>query len=280
MTGHETSGDGPPRSAKELAPGGYPIDPSLERRWGIAENGDSYEVAVRPHLIDELRRRWPPLGLERRSTPGGPVQARIGLSDRWVVVPDAEGAGNNPPLVAWDLLERSLAVFAAHRLSRLVAVHAAVIGWHGRALVVPAVSGGGKSTLSLAAHQVGASVMSDEYALIDPETGFVTGWHRPVRILTDDGGVDRHDIAFASDPLPVGCIAFVAHEGGSANAWSEVSRGVEVGRLIAHTTCAAARPTDSLEAALFAVRSAYAVEGTWADAAVSVEPLLAVTAER
>ena len=67
---------------------------------------------------------------------------------------------------------------------------------------------------------------------------------------------------------------------GSANAWSEVSRGVEVGRLIAHTTCAAARPTDSLEAALFAVRSAYAVEGTWADAAVSVEPLLAVTAER
>ena len=101
-----------------------------------------------------------------------------------MVVPDAEGAGNNPPLVAWDLLERSLAVFAAHRLSRLVAVHAAVIGWHGRALVVPAVSGGGKSTLSLAAHQVGASVMSDEYALIDPETGFVTGWHRPVRILT------------------------------------------------------------------------------------------------
>ena len=269
MTGHETSGDGPPRSAKELAPGGYPIDPSLERRWGIAENGDSYEVAVRPHLIDELRRRWPPLGLERRSTPGGPVQARIGLSDRWVVVPDAEGAGNNPPLVAWDLLERSLAVFAAHRLSRLVAVHAAVIGWHGRALVVPAVSGGGKSTLSLAAHQVGASVMSDEYALIDPETGFVTGWHRPVRILTDDGGVDRHDIAFASDPLPVGCIAFVAHEG--------ERQCVERGQ---HTTCAAARPTDSLEAALFAVRSAYAVEGTWADAAVSVEPLLAVTAER
>ena len=56
-------------------------------------------------------------------------------------------------------------------------------------------------------------VVGDEYALIDPETGFVTGWHRPVRILTDDGGVDRHDIAFASDPLPVGCIAFVAHEG-------------------------------------------------------------------
>lgn len=120
------------------------VDSPLERRWGVAESGEVYEVAVRPHLLDELRRRWPPVGLERRSSSVGPVVARIGLSDVWVVVPDIEASGDSPPPVAWDLLERSLAVFTSLRLSRLVAVHAAVIERDGRALVVPATSGGGK----------------------------------------------------------------------------------------------------------------------------------------
>lgn len=272
-------GNDPSRSAQTWSPSGYPIDTSLERRWGVAENGDIYEVAVRPHLIDELRRRWPPLGLDRHSTPSGPVTARIGLSDRWVVVPDAEVSGNDPPPVAWDLLERSLAVFAALRLSRLVAVHAAVIRWQGRALVVPAVSGGGKSTLSRAAHEAGATVMSDEYALIDPGTGLVTGWRRPVRILTAHGGVDRLDIAVAVGPTPVGCVAFVVHQPGSADAWHAISHGAAVGRLLAHTLCASIRPHDSLDAALAAIGTAHAVAGTRGDAATTMAPLLALTAD-
>lgn len=271
---------GAPDGAPPSAPGGYPIDDTLERRWGVAENGDVYEVAVRPHLIDELRRRWPPLGLDRRRVPVGPVVARIGLSDRWVVVPDAEVSGDLPPPVAWDLLERSLAVFAAHRLSRLVAVHAAVIGWHGRALVVPARSGGGKSTLARAAHEAGATVLSDEYALIDPGTGLVTGWNRPVRILRADGGVDRLDIAVRSEPIPVGCVAFVTYRPAGASSWNEISRGSAAGRLLAHTICATTRPHDSLNAALAATASGHAVEGTRGDAGAAVTELLAMTADK
>lgn len=270
---------GTPDGAPPSAPGGYPIDHSLERRWGVAENGDVYEVAVRPHLLDELLRRWPPLGLARHRTPVGPVIARVGLSDRWVVVPDAEVSGDHPPPVAWDLLERSLAVFAAHRLARLVAVHAAVIDWHGRALVVPALSGGGKSTLSRAAHEAGAIVLSDEYALIDPTTGLVTGWNRPVRILTADGGVDRLDITVRSDPIPVGCVAFVTYQPGGQHAWAEISRGAAAGRLLSHTICATTRPHDSLDAALAATSSACVIEGTRGDAAAAVSELLALIAD-
>lgn len=47
---------------------GYPFDPTLERRWGVADNGDVYEVAVRPHLLGGLRRRWPSLGAPRPRT--------------------------------------------------------------------------------------------------------------------------------------------------------------------------------------------------------------------
>lgn len=256
---------------------GYPLDPTLERRWGVAENGDAYEVAVRPHLIDELRRRWPPLGLERRSVQAAPVTARIGLSDRWVVVPDAEVSGDDPPPIAWDLLERSLAVFAAMRLRRLVAVHSAVIGWHGRALLVPALSGGGKSTLSRAAHEAGATVLSDEYALIEPTTGLVTGWNRPVRILTEDDGVDRLDIAVRSEPLPIGCIAFVTHRDGFADEWEDLSRGVATGRLLTHTICATSRPDESFEAALAATATARLIAGTRGEATEAIDRLMALT---
>lgn len=278
----DPEGDGnssPAGDATALAPGGYPIDHSLERRWGVAQNGDVYEVAVRPHLIDELRRRWPPVGLERRSTVTGPLVARIGLSDRWVVIPDAQTSGDDPPPVAWDQLERSLAVFAANRLTRLVAVHAATIEWHGRALLVPALSGGGKSTLSRAAHQAGATVLSDEYALIDPASGLVTGWNRPVRILTEDGAVDRLDIAVAADPVPVGCVAFVTHQSGGTNDWSGISQGTAVGRLLTHTICAVARPHDSLDAALAATATATAVAGSRGEATTVITRLLALTSQ-
>ncbi len=266
-------------SITSFAPGGYPMDPTLVRRWGVAQNGDAYEVAVRPHLLDELVRRWPPIGLECSSVVAGPLIARIGLSDRWVVVPDAEVSGDDPPPVAWDLLERSLAVFAAHRLDKLVAVHAAVLVWDGRALLVPAVSGGGKSTLTRAAHQAGATVHSDEYALLDPATGLVTGWNRPVRILTDDdGGVDRLDIAVASDPVPVGGIAFVTHDPASTNQWSNISRGTAIGRLLTHTICASTRPNDSLDAALAVTEGSALVAGTRGEAASAIAQLLALTA--
>ncbi len=255
---------------------GFPVDPTLERRWGVAENGDVYEVALRPHLLDELRQRWPPVGLDRRATPVGPVVARIGLSDSWVVVPDAELSGNCPPPVAWDLLERSLAVFTSLRLSRLVAVHSAVLVRHGRARLVPATAGGGKSTLSRAAAAAGASVLSDEYALVDPESGLVTGWNRPVRILTADGGVDRLDIAVASRPVPVGCVAFVSFQPEHGNAWAEISLGKAVGLLLSHTVCATTRSHDSLDAALAALSGARRVEGARGEAATALGELFSL----
>ncbi|MEZ5374116.1 MAG: hypothetical protein R2704_15590 [Microthrixaceae bacterium] len=255
-------------------------DPSLVRRWGVADNGDVYEVALRPHLLDELRRRWPPVGLDRRTIPTGPVVARIGLSDAWVVVPDVEAAGDHPPSIAWDLLERSLAVFASLRLIGRIAVHSAVIGCEGRALLVPASSGGGKSTLTQAAAAAGAEVLSDEYALIDSNSGKVTGWNRPVRILKPTGEVERLDIATRSSPLVVGCVAFVSFLPGGGNRWAQISPGRAIGLLLSHVPCAESRPDEALDGALAALRSAQLLEGTRGEAASAVGELLTQTAPR
>jgi hypothetical protein len=243
----------------------------LVRIWAEADNGDVFEVAIRPHLIPELERRWPPFGLARYAEqPGGPVVGRIGLSDRWVIIPDVEVSGDDPPLLAWDQLEQSLTVFAAHRLDSVVAVHAAAFAWGDRAVIVPAPSGGGKSTLTVAAADAGAKVLTDEYALLDPSTGRVTGWHRAVRLLRNDGGVDRLHLATPHVPMIVGLVASISHVPGGANAFSPISAAEAVGRILEHTLCARDRSAEAFEAAVAVARGASAVSGNRGEAAEAV----------
>ena len=64
-----------------------------------------------------------------------------------------------------------MTLFAVQRLTSVVAVHSAVFAHDGRAIVVPAASGGGKSTLTMAAADADVKVLTDEYALIDQTTG-------------------------------------------------------------------------------------------------------------
>lgn len=257
----------------------------LERCWGVAQDGAVIEVAVHPSLVPELERRWPPVGLDRRFEPTEPIEGRVGLSNEWIIVPDREPSGDSPPPVAWDLLEQTLTLFSAQRLTRLVAVHSAAIAHNGRVMVVPARSEGGKSTLSVAAHRAGATVLSDEYTLIDPTNGLVTGWTRPVRRRRDEtegepddeGEIERLDIAVPSAPMPVGLIASVVYDPDateSSGTWQPISAAEATVELLAHTICARTQPHDSLDAALHVTRTAYAVAGPRGDADIAVRELL------
>lgn len=81
--------------------------------WGVAENDAVVEVAVAPTPVKELEARWPPFGLERRHQPAEPIEARFGLSDTWMIVPDREQSGTKPTLEAWDHLQTELTLFVA-----------------------------------------------------------------------------------------------------------------------------------------------------------------------
>ncbi len=245
----------------------------LERRWGEAQNGEMVEVALVPALLGELERRWPPFGLESRLEPTGPVTARFGLSDTWMIVPDREPSGDNPSPEAWDHLQTELTLFAVTRLTHLVAVHSAAIARNGSVLIVPAPPEGGKSTLALAAHEVGATVLSDEYTLIDPVTGLVTGWARPVRRRKVNGPADLIDIAVPSAPLPVGLVALV-HFDPSGEGWSEISPAEATAAILSHTICTRSRPDDALDAVLKITRSTRVIRGSRGEAGAAIDELL------
>jgi HprK-related kinase A len=63
-----------------------------------------------------------------------------------------------------------------------VAVHAAVVERNGRTLILSGQSGAGKSTLCAALALKGWRLFSDEFALIDPDSGRLTPLPRPISL--------------------------------------------------------------------------------------------------
>lgn len=268
-----------------LEQSGFVADPEakLSRVWGVTDDGEAViEVVVARHLTDELRRRWPLLGLACRDERPviGELVGRLGLGDEGLFVPDGSTpVGQDPDEATWGVLEQALTAVAVERLPHLVAVHAAVLARDGVAVLVPASSGAGKSTLAVAAAAAGADVLSDEYALVDPDTGLVTGWPRPVRVRRADGTEERLDLAVGSDPLPVGLVAAVAYEPGGTSAWTPLSSSEIVLELLANTICARTRPDSSLDAAMAVARHAQGVRGKRGDATEALRDLLALLDE-
>lgn len=245
----------------------------MRRSWGVAEDGAVVEVCVPSRLAARLDEVWPPRGLTAVDEGREPVRLALELSPALggTLVVRVDGA---PATGGWDRIESELALFAAERLDGPVAVHAAVLLHHGRAVLVPGPSGSGKSRLCVAAAGAGATVLSDEYALVDPVSARVTGWPRPVRVRRRDGSVERIDLAEISEPVPVGLVALLRYEPNSALRLAALSPADAALGLLANTVCARSRPEPAFDAALAVARSCPAVSGVRGDAGVCVAHLL------
>ena len=87
-----------------------------------------------------------------------------------------------PSHLAGPLLEWGLNWCIGRNAHRWVVVHAAVVERAGRGLILPAPPGSGKSTLCAALSYAGWRLFSDEFALVDPETGRVWPVPRPISL--------------------------------------------------------------------------------------------------
>jgi hypothetical protein len=215
--------------------------------------------------LAELDRRWPPAGLDRieRAPDDTAIDRRMRVTGRTTA--------------AWDRIESELGLFAAERLERLVAVHAALAVVDGRAIVLPGRSFAGKTTLGVALAAAGAVLASDEYTLVDPTDGLVIGWSRPARIRVGVGDSRREPVAAAIPPTPVALVALLRYDAtipvehpGMDGAEGPVrirpiSRADAVVAILDETVCARSRPDESLDAAIH-LSAAEVVTGTRGDA--------------
>lgn len=97
-----------------------------------------------------------------------------------------------------DGLEWNLNGRVAARHTGYLTLHAGVVARGGRALIVPAASGSGKTSLTCALLRAGCAYLSDEAAVIDPATLLAHPYSKPLGIK------DREWLAEQIGPLPSG----------------------------------------------------------------------------
>lgn len=85
-----------------------------------------------------------------------------------------------------DVLEGDLRLYVATTAKRRIFVHAGVVGWKGKAILIPGVSYTGKSTLVSELLRLGATYYSDEYAVLDNK-GHVHPFPTPLSIRKRKG---------------------------------------------------------------------------------------------
>jgi len=86
-----------------------------------------------------------------------------------------------------EALERDLQLYVSEWARRRVFVHAGVVGWQGREIVIPGRTMTGKTTLVKALVEAGATYYSDEYAVFD-EHGQVHPYLKPMSVRKNGDG--------------------------------------------------------------------------------------------
>ena len=117
-------------------------------------------------------------------------------------------------------LESDLQFHIAEAAPRKVFVHAGVVGWRGRAVLIPGRSFSGKTTLVAELVRAGAVYYSDEYAVLD-SSGLVHPYARPLGIRQDGNTEsERHSVESLGGsrgrrPLSVGLVVVTEYKAGA-----------------------------------------------------------------
>ncbi len=178
-----------------------------------------------------------------------------------------------------EALETDLQLYVAEQARRRVFVHAGVVGWRGRAIVIPGRTMSGKTTLVKALVEAGATYYSDEYAVLD-ERGRVHPYLRPMSVRENGGGRPMKILPEALGgtagvkPLPVGLVVATSYREGARWRPRPLSPGRAVMALLAHTVSARVKPERALTTLRQVVADALVLKGARGEAEAVAEALL------
>ena len=167
----------------------------------------------------------------------------------------------------FETFESDLRLFVAELARRRVFVHAGVVGWKGKAIVVPGRSFSGKTSLVAELVRAGATYYSDEYAVFDSR-GRVHPFPKPLEIR-EAGEVRQSKITVetlggqtGTRPLPVGLVVMTQFKEGARWRPRKLSAGKGVLELLSNTVSARREPEKALVALQHVVATAQIVKGT------------------
>ena len=157
-------------------------------------------------------------------------------------------------------LESALQFAVACNARSSLFVHAGVVGWRGRAILLPGRSMSGKSTLVAALVRAGAEYYSDEYALVDDQ-GRVHPYPRPLKLREPQGVQKIAPERVGVKPLRAALVVSTRYSEGERFEPQERRPASGMMFLMANTVLALERPRFALERLIPMARDATILEG-------------------
>jgi hypothetical protein len=179
-----------------------------------------------------------------------------------------------------ETLESDVQLYVAAEAPRRLFVHAGVVGWRGRAIVLPGHTFSGKTTLVAALVKAGATYYSDEYAALDAH-GRVHPFARRLSVR-ERGAFEkakRYPIEtlggrVGARPLPVGLVLVSRYRAGARWRPRHLSPGAGALALLTHAVSARRQPAFALTSLQQVVSRAPVMKGVRGEAQEVVEAIL------
>ena len=244
------------------------------RRYGVA-----VQIAGPEKLTAEAAARLLPepddLDLGPTAHTGRPLRgyeiSAARAPDRWDLRIDGEAVHQGVEREAvLHRIESDAKIVVTSQATGVAFVHAGVVAWGGRALVLPGRTHAGKSTLVEALLAAGATYFSDDYAVLDDD-GRV--WPCPLRLARRraDGRRDlipleALDAEIGRAPVPLGWVLETWYEAGAALAPRPLSPAETALVLLRNAPAARVSPGDVLRRLARACRGGRGLSGARGEA--------------
>lgn len=183
-----------------------------------------------------------------------------------------------PPLLA--VFAKHAELLTAFRAQDCLFVHAGVVGWQGRAILIPGRSMTGKTTLVKALVEAGATYYSDEFAVLD-KGGRVHPYPLQLSIRGDNGQsagktpVETLGGQVGVEPLPVGLVIVTAYQPEAMWQPRKLTPGQALLALMDNTVAARRNPAHSMPILKQAVAGVITLKSKRGEAAEIISTLLA-----
>ena len=169
-----------------------------------------------------------------------------------------------------------LSLYVAEASRKRIFVHAGVVGWGDRAVLIPGRSFSGKTTLVAELVRAGAVYYSDEFAVIDKQ-GMVYPYARPLQVRENGSGhqterpVEHFGGIAGRDPLPVGLVIVSRYKPEAHWRPRQISPGVGLLKILDNTVSARRAPAVAMSTLKQVVSNALIVRGVRGEASQVVD---------
>lgn len=192
---------------------------------------------------------------------------------------DLELARSDDLDVVMERFESDVRIFVAEMAKHRVFVHAGVVAWKGKAIVIPGRSYSGKSTLVAELVRAGATYYSDEYAVFDSR-GRVHPFAKPLE-LREEGEYAQTKVSVAelgghsgTKPLPVGLVLMTQFKSGARWRPRKLTSGKGVLEILFNTVSARRNPERAMATLQLVTAQAEVLKGVRGDVAEAVPSIL------